>query len=239
MSRRWTNISLFLLGGIVAFVLLLIVFINTGAGQRTVASLIGSLSDNRVVITGLSGSLPYSPRAERVEIRDDTGTWLVVENVTVDWSPLPLLWNRVDVERAEADRVSVLRLPVEDNDETGSTPAIDVRALRIERLETTAEVSKTPAAVTVQGAVRFASLDDWAADIMSNRLDAMGTYQARASLENSVLTGTADIQEPTTGLLAGLLGLNDIGAIEAHLTGSGPRDANAIRLTLTAGPMQA
>jgi translocation and assembly module TamB len=239
MSRRWTNILLLSLGGIVAFVLLLVAFINTGVGQRTVASLVGSLSDNRVAITGLSGSLPYSPRAQRVEIRDDDGTWLVVENVAVDWSPFALLLNRVDVGRAEADRVSVLRSPVENNDEGGSTPAIDVRSLRIARLETTAEVSKTPASVSVQGAVRYASLDDWAADIAANRLDAMGTYQARASLENSVLTGTADIQEPSAGLLAGLLGLNDIGAIEVHLTGSGPRDANAIRLTLSAGPMQA
>ena len=238
MSRRWTNILVILAGGIVGLIVLLAVFVNTGPGRRIVASLVGSLSDNRVTIIGLSGSIPYSLRAERVEVRDDEGLWLVAENIALDWSPFAALRNRVDVSRVEADRVAVLRIPADDSDDGGSNPAIDVRALRIARLETTAEVSKTAAAVAAQGSVRYASLDDWAADLTANRLDAMGSYQARASLENGVLTGTADIQEPPAGLLAGLLGLNDIGAIEAHVTGSGPRDANAVRLTLVAGPLR-
>jgi translocation and assembly module TamB len=76
-------------------------------------------------------------------------------------------------------------------------------------------------------------------DLVANRVDANGLYRARLSLADGVLTGAADIEEPPAGLLAGLLGLNDVGPIEAHLTGSGPRDANAIELTLTAGPLRA
>ncbi len=157
-----------------------------------------------------------------------TGRGSSSENVAVDWSPFALLWNRVDVGRVEAERVAVLRIPADDGDDSGTNSAVDIRALRIARLETTAEVSKAPAAVAMQGSVRYASLEEWAADLIANRLDAAGLYRVRASRENGLLSGTADIEEPPAGLVAGLLGLNDIGAIEAHLTGSGPRDANAV-----------
>ena len=239
MSRRWMTILLSLAGGIAALIVALAVFINTGVGQRTIASLVGPLSGNRVTITGLRGSLPYSPRAERVEVRDDDGVWLVADNVTVDWSPFSLIRNRVDISRFEADHVAVLRLPRDDGRDSAPPPPIGIDSLRIARLETTAEISKTPASVAVQGSARFASMEEWAADLAANRLDASGLYQARASLENGLLTGTVDIEEPTAGLVAGLLGLNDIGAIEAHVMGSGPRDANIVRLSLSAGSMRA
>ena len=239
MSRRWTRILLTFVGGIAGLVLLLVVFANTGLGQRTIASLAGPLSGGRVNIVGLSGRIPDALRAERVELRDDEGLWLTADNVTLDWSPFALLRNRVDVSRFEADRVAVLRIPSDDSDESNSNLAVDVRSLRIARLETAAEVSRTPASVAVQGSARYASLEAWAADLTANRLDASGSYQVRASLAEGMLTGTADIEEPPAGLLAGLLGLNDIGAIEAHVTGSGPRDANAVQMTLTAGPMRA
>jgi translocation and assembly module TamB len=239
MSRRWTNILLILAGGIVGVIVLLAVFVNTGPGQRTIASLAESLSGGRVTVVGLSGRIPYALRAERIELRDGEGPWLIADDVALDWSPLALLRNRVEVNRFEAEHVAVLRIPGDDGDEGGTDPAIDILFLRIARLETSAEVSKMPASVAVQGSVRYASLDAWAADLTANRLDASGVYQARASLENGVLAGTVDVQEPPAGLVAGLLGLNDIGAIEAHVTGSGPRDANAVRLTLTAGPLQA
>ena len=83
MSRRWTNILLIFAGGIVGLIVLLAVFVNTSPGRRTVVSLVGSLSDNRVTITGLSGSIPYSLRAERVEVRDDEGLWLIAEHVAL------------------------------------------------------------------------------------------------------------------------------------------------------------
>src|SRR6185503_11252659 len=96
-----------------------------------------------------------------------------------------------------------------------------------------------PANVTVQGSVRYASLDAWNANLEANRLDSSGLYRVRASFEGGVLTGTADIEEPPDGLIVGLLGFDDLGPIELHATGSGPREANMVRLTLAAGPMRA
>ena len=239
MMRKWTKILLVFGAGLVGLLLLIAVFINTGVGQRAVAALVEPLSGGRVSVQELSGQIPYSLRIQRVELRDDGGTWLVIEDAVLDWSPFALLWNRADVSRFEARRVQVLRLPSEDDESSDANFAVDVRALRVGLLETTAEVSQTPARVELQGAVRYDSVDAWSADLVANRLDATGLYRARVSLADGVLTGIADIEEPPAGLVGGLLGLNDVGPIEVHVTGSGPRDANAIAVMLAAGPLRA
>jgi translocation and assembly module TamB len=239
MARTWAKIFLILTAGVVGLILLVAVLINTSFGHRTVAALVEPLSGGRVSVEGLSGRIPYSLRAQRVELRDDNGPWLIIEDVIVDWSPFALLWNRADVSRFEARHMQVLRLPSEDDDQSAANFAVDVRDLRIGLLETTAEISKTPASVEMRGAVRYESLESWSADLVANRLDAPGLYSARASLEDGLLTGTAAIEEPAAGLAAGLLGLNDVGAIEIQVMGSGPREANAIELTFAAGPLRA
>ena len=239
MTRKWKTVLLVLTAGLAGLLLLVAAFINTGVGQRSIAALVEPLSGGRVSVEGLSGQIPYSLRARRVEVRDKDGPWLLIEDAAVDWSPFALLWNRADVDRFEARRVNVLRLPSDDEEESDAAFAVDVRALRIDLLETTADVLKTPARLTVQGAVRYESLDAWSTDFVASRLDAAGIYRASASLTEGVLTGTADLEEAAAGLLAGLLGLNDVGAIAVHLTGNGPRSANAITLTLSAGPLRA
>jgi len=241
MTSTWIRagrIVLVVTGCIVALVLILALLVNTGVGQRTIASLVEPLSGGRVAVEGLSGNIPSSLRIQRVELRDDDGPWLVIDNAALDWSPFALLRNRVDVSRFQAERVAVMRLPKED-EESESNLTVDVRELLIRRLETDASVSRTPANVTVQGSVRYASLEEWNADLEANRLDASGLYRVRASFEDGVLTGAADIEEPPDGLVVGLLGFNDLGPIEVHASGSGPREANAVRLTLTAGPLRA
>ena len=239
MARKWKKVLLVLTAGVAGLLLLVAAFVNTGVGQRSIAGLVEPLSGGRISVEGLSGQIPYSLRAERVQIRDGDGPWLVIEDATVDWSPFALLWNRADIDRFEARHVQVLRLPNEDEEESDTAFAVDVRALRIELLETSAEVSRTPARLTIQGAARYESLDAWSTDLVVNRLDAGGLYRARASLTDGVLTGTADIEEPSAGFLAGLLGLSDVGPIAAHVTGNGPRNANAVALTLSAGPLRA
>ena len=112
------RIAVVVTGCIVALVLVLALLVNTGFGQRTVASLVEPLSGGRVAVEGLSGSIPASLRVQRVELRDDDGPWLVIDNAALDWSPFALLRNRVDVSRLEAEHVAVMRLPKDEDDES-------------------------------------------------------------------------------------------------------------------------
>jgi translocation and assembly module TamB len=233
-------VVLVLAGIIVALVLVLALFVNTAIGHRTVAALVEPLTGGRVAVEGLSGQIPYALRIRRLELRDATGPWLIIDNAAVEGSPFSLLLrNRADISRFAADRVHLIRLPAEEGGGRSSSLAVDVRELQIARLETDAAVSRTPASLELRGSIRYASLEEWNADLTANRLDARGLYRVRASLDDGAFTGAADIEEPPAGLLAGLLGLNDIGAIELHAMGSGPREANAVRVTLSAGPMRA
>src|SRR5262245_53092782 len=139
--RRAGRIAAIAGGALVVLVVVLALLVNTGVGQRTIASLVEPITGGRVAVEGLSGSIPSSLRIRRVELRDDDGPWLVIDNAALDWSPFALLRNRVDVSRFEADRVAVMRLPKEE-DESESSLEVDVRELLIQRLETDAAVSR-------------------------------------------------------------------------------------------------
>ena len=74
MTGTWTKagrIVLVVTGCIVALALMLALAVNTGLGQRTIASLVEPLSGGRVLVEGLSGSIPSSLRIRRVELRDN------------------------------------------------------------------------------------------------------------------------------------------------------------------------
>ena len=237
MSRTWTRTLLVTIGILGGILLVLAALVNTGIGHRTIAALIGRLSGGKITIEGLDGRIPNAPRAQRVELRDEAGTWLIIENAELDWSALALLRRHVDVSRFESERVRFLRFP--SRSQGGTNFTVDVRGLRIGRLETAAEVSREPMTLEIQGSARYVSLQDWSSDLAANRVDGGGLYRLRASFDHGVLAGTADIEEPPTGFIAGLLRLNPMGMIELHATGSGPRDANVMQFTLAAGPLRA
>lgn len=76
------------------------------------------LSDDQrtVTISTLGGSLPFAPTVALLEIADRRGTWLRIENLSVDIDPRPLLLSHIHVQAASADRVVVWRLPEPDDD---------------------------------------------------------------------------------------------------------------------------
>src|SRR5678815_4722362 len=75
---------------------------NTDFGRTTIASLIANVTRGRVVIQGLSGRIPNHLRVQHFALSDVYGVWLTLDDVTLDWNPLPLLWNRFAISRVEA-----------------------------------------------------------------------------------------------------------------------------------------
>jgi hypothetical protein len=92
--------------------------------------------------------------------------------VVLDWSPFALLSNHVAIDRFAAARVQVLRAPAGDGSAGDrASPRMDVEALSIARLETSAEVSRVPMALSVQGGLHYASLQDVGAKLEVVRRD--------------------------------------------------------------------
>jgi len=222
---------------VAAVVVLGALFVNTQFGAGNVASLVGRLTDGRVSIEGLSGRVPDHLRARHFELRDAQGVWLTLDDVVLDWNPLPLLRNRFEIYRVEAARAHVLRLPVRDD--SGPSYVFDIGMLRIPMIETDAPVSGRPAVLSVQGSLRYAGLMDWSADLKATRLDEPGSYRIAGQFVDGIADGLASLQERPLGLVGGLLGLSDIGPISAEAHATSGASTNAMSFQVHAGPLSA
>ena len=73
------------LGTILTLVVLavaaLLIVPNTGAGAQMLERVVASATGGQVVIQGLSGRFPDAPRIAHLDIRDQTGAWLAIDDV--------------------------------------------------------------------------------------------------------------------------------------------------------------
>ncbi len=244
--RRWLG---WLLVAIVLMpvVLLAVVLgaINTGPGQRFVASEAGALSGGMVRLDGLSGGLPGGPRLRRIELRDATGPWLVIEDAALDFSPLALLSGTARIDALTARHVQVTRLPVSSGSSgsssggSGLPVAVDLKHLHIDRIDVGAAVAGRPLAISIDGRAIVASLQDAAADVTVAGLDAPGSLHLAGKVDPATLHLAVTHDEPAHGLLASFAGLPDLGALSLKLGLDGPWSRAATTLAATAGPLRA
>jgi hypothetical protein len=93
--------------------------------------------------------------------------------------------------------------------------------------------------LSVQGGLHYASLQDVGAKLEVVRRDGTGSYRVDATLRGGSVNGVVRVDESPNGLVAGLLGLNDIGPIMLSAQASGARGANQVDITLDAGELHA
>ena len=236
---------LLLLPGLLAGALLL--FANTGTGQRLIAWGVGEMSGGQVVLSGLSGALPGAPRIARLELRDRDGTWLVVEDALLDIAPLQLLRRKVAIEALTARSVVLLRLP--PRDEAAAAPIqLPVRVLLqrffIEDLAIDQVVPGAPR-LTIDGSGSVASAVDVHATLLMTAPGRTDRYRLEVAISDGRDRLTLALQEAPGGLLAALAASAGV-QVPADLDGwrldaraEGPRSALALNATLAAGPLQA
>ena len=138
--RRAAKIAGAVVGGLLAPVVVLLVSVvggsATGPGHRVIERLLPSLTGGMLRASGLSGWLFGTAHVARLEVLDPRGTWMTIEDLTLDWAPLRLLSGQVMVRRVDADRVAVERPFVSGSSSTtGLSLRIDIEALHIDRLD--------------------------------------------------------------------------------------------------------
>src|SRR5271170_6529018 len=113
--RRALKVAAWIVGGTAVFAVLLAVAVmiagNTDAGRAAIEKLTNRLTEGNVLVAGLSGSFPRHLRVAHLELRDYRGVWLSADRVSVDWSPLEFLANRIKIDALHADRLDMERLP--------------------------------------------------------------------------------------------------------------------------------
>ncbi len=228
----------------------LLVFLNTGVGQRFIAATTGALSGGTVEISRVSGSLPWNIRIAHVALRDSAGTYATLDSLHVRWAPLALVSRTLHIEAVTASAIDIARLPQSTPGEPPGEPrpsasfSLPVRVvldrLSIGRFVLGKQVAGAAATLSVIGHVDLASLSRGTVGITIKRLDAAGTYGITASLTPRAIDATVRGDEPDKGLIADIAHLPNLnGPLHLAFSLAGPREAEALRLALAAGPLTA
>ncbi|MCW3798750.1 translocation/assembly module TamB domain-containing protein [Sphingomonas sp. BN140010] len=229
-------------------------FLDSAPGHRWIADRVAGLETKtglRVRIGRIDGSVFGVARLRNVAVSDTRGVFFTSPEILVEWAPGAWLYNSLHVDRLEASRVTLGRLPVTRPGGGGPLlPRFDVHVgrLRIARLELLRPVTGQPRTGQVDGS----------ATIRAGR--AMVALEARLSGGGDRLAVTLDaephrdrfdlgvqLEAPADGLVPALLGLKRplglriggdgrwsqwAGVAEMDIAG---REAARLRLTAASG----
>lgn len=209
--------------GALAFVLAVVLGINTGPGRRFVADQIASLefeNGMRITVARIDGSLYGKMVLRGLSVRDPRGEFLYSPEIRIDWRPFAYLDRHVDVRSATAQRVILRRTPHFRVTPPSDAPLlpdldIDVGTLRIDRFIAEPPVSGVRRIMTVEGRAHIA---DGRAQINARggtiAVGGKGGGDRFVAVLDAVpernrLGIDVDIDAPRGGLIAGLGGLKE------------------------------
>ena len=189
-----------------------------------------------VRINGFQGALSSRATISSIQISDDDGVWLTINDAVLDWNRSALLRRRLEIEELTAAEVILERppLPADNADAPQTTAggfsipelpvAIQIEQLAIDRVVLGEPVIGQPVELTLAGsaALEGGSLD---ARIEAERVDGrQGTFRIVSAFapQTNVLTVDVALQEEAGGLAATLLNLPGGPAVDLTVAGQGP-----------------
>jgi translocation and assembly module TamB len=135
---------LFLLAG-------LLVLLDSAPGHRFIVDRLAGFetgSGLNIQIGRIDGSIFGKSQLRNVRVSDSQGVFLTSPNIKLDWAPGAWLYNKLSIDSATAERVSLIRLPkLKPSTKKGPIlPGFDIHIgeLRIDRLDIGAKVSGKP-----------------------------------------------------------------------------------------------
>ena len=248
MRRAWRLlkwIAALLVGVPVVLAGLVLAGLNTGAGQALAVRLVNDVAGSAVQISGLSGGFPGALRIAAIDLRDKDGTYAVIRNAALDWSPLRLLHHDVAIRRLSAAEVDVLRRPVSSGQASGSGGGVslpvrvDLERLQVDRLVLAEPVAGVKATMALTGSAHLQSPQAGRAEVTLRRLDAPGAYHLAGRIDPATLAAQVSAEEPAHGFIAEVAKLPGLGALALHARLDGPWTGAATRVSLAAGPLRA
>ncbi|MEH7828675.1 translocation/assembly module TamB domain-containing protein [Gemmobacter denitrificans] len=191
----------------------------------------------KITITGFEGALSSQARIAELTIADDTGIWLTLREVVLDWNRSALLAGRVSVNTLSASEIVLDRLPVTPEDT--SLPAPEASGFALPELPVSVNIGQVAAerivlGETVLGQQVEARLQaavaleggEGKADLQLERTDSGpdGRVSLTAVYSNSTRVLELDLsaREAAQGIAATLMGLPGAPAVDLTVKGAGP-----------------
>ncbi len=221
--------------------------LNTDPGRRLVVRGLAEVSGGQVIAAGLSGTLPFSPRLERLEIHDGQGAWLLIENAVLVIDARGLLRGELAVQSLGAGEMVLTRLP--DRAQDSAIPirvplAVSVARLEIGALDLGQALPGAPR-LAIQGGGSLAGAGDGELDLAVEALERGDRYRLRAAAVAGQTRAGLVVRETPGGLFeavaraAGITLPEDLGTWALDASAAGPLDALSVNASLNAGPLRA
>ncbi|CAK0762288.1 translocation and assembly module TamB [Gammaproteobacteria bacterium] len=236
-----------LVGLPVLLIILVTMAANLESSRRLIEAQVMTWTEGQVVLQGLAGRFPDSLRLAHLTLSDAQGPWLVLEGLSLDWSPQALFLREARVERLALHSVSLARLPqAGDTSAPASAGAgfqmpvgVSLGALEVARLELGAPVAGVAAILKITGDATLTESLQGRGRFAVDRLDSHGHYQVSANGDLQSLTAELALEEPPGGLISRLANLPELGALAVTARIEGPHEAERVHLTAVAGPLKA
>lgn len=239
--RRILKLLALLLVVVAAVLAAGLAFVHTAPGGAFLAGLVKNSLDGpgtTVEIEGLEIVWGGKILVEKVSMADAEGPWLKVDKTEIDWQPLALLRRQLAIDLLAVGVVTLDRRPVATDapiDDTGGgglpgaiPVGIDIAEFDIGEINLGAALTKDPvrlissgtfqvrpSPLILEGKVEIERDDD-----IYGRLDADFAFRPDTLLTQFELTA----REPRGGVIARLLEIDALPAIDLSLQGDGPID---------------
>jgi translocation and assembly module TamB len=184
-----------------------------------------------VSIEGLSVSLTGAVTAGRVEVRDGEEPWLVLEDLSLDWAPLSLFRQSLEINELRIATIDLRRLPqtaeggVAAPKEASDLTAADIKRVRINRLGIAAAVAGEATTLSIEGSAQIKQTSaEIRLDLTAERTDAkQGRLTANVVINpiDRQLAVDIDLNEPADGFVANALNLSGEPAVDLALSARG------------------
>jgi translocation and assembly module TamB len=194
--------------------------------------------EGRIVrVESFQGALSRNATVNQITIADDTGVWLTLDDVQLEWNRAALLRGRIEVEHLSATHLTLARLPITPNDTLPSAEAsgfslpnlpvsVSIKKLKLDRIELGKSVLGEPAEMTLEAAIDLAEGSGQVAltavriDGQQGRFVANASYQADSQMAEIDL----DLTEAAEGLVSHLLNLPGKPDLRLQISGEGSID---------------
>ncbi|MGE0503486.1 MAG: translocation/assembly module TamB domain-containing protein [Rhizobiaceae bacterium] len=203
----------------------------TGPGRERLAAFVSSVAstpESGVRIGGLSGIWGGPLTIDHLVLTDVDGPWLVARGVEIEFSKLALLGSTFRAERLAARRIELARLPKAGaSDGEGGLPvSIEIGGFEFPDIALGTLLVGDVAGIAASGSASAASdLSAIVAKAIVQRTDGKaGRVDLAVDFDSAAERLDVDVvaNEPSGGVIAGLLGLPGMPSVDLVVSGSGP-----------------